>query len=364
VSLSFLQQRREADFRFGLMHLREHHESVAFHNGEAGEKRRLSELFDLLAHNWRQIMGLTKRVTFFSTSMAQATLVFPLMVGAPAYFSGAIPLGGVFQTANALNRVVENMSWFVTYYIELAAYSATIQRLWSFRDAVDRAHLQPQGPSLHFLHGAGYRTEGVNIDLPDGRRLLSDVNFSLSPGQSVMISGPSGQGKSTLLRTLAGIWPYASGALTKPVDARTLFAPQKAYVPPGPLRWAIEYPGLDGAADSEALVSALQTVGLDSLTASLDVEDAWARRLSGGEAQRLVWARIILHRPDVLFLDEATANLDAEWEEAFYTHLKRELPGLTLVSVAHRPNLRKFHDTFIRVDRDRGVIIVPAEERV
>ncbi|MEM6858429.1 MAG: ABC transporter ATP-binding protein/permease [Pseudomonadota bacterium] len=354
VPLSFIQQRREADYRFELMQLRESSESVAFHRGEKTQAAVLRSLFNRLADNFRALMTVTKRVTFFYTSAAQGNLVFPLAVTAPAYFSGAIPLGGVFQTANALNRVVENMSWFVSNYIELASYSAVVQRLSSFRKAVDDAHEQLRTSLLIHSEGPHYALRDVEISLPDGQSLLRCVNLELDPGSSLMIAGATGGGKSTLMRTLAGIWPYASGTLTRPSEGRVIFAPQKGYVPRGTLRQALVYPNQPlGHVTDDTLQQTLALVGLDHLSDHLGTSDNWARRLSGGEAQRLVWARIFLQRPDFLFLDEVTSNLDAEWEEKLYSYLPQIQPKLTLVSVAHRPNLARFHDRTVRVDNGR-----------
>jgi putative ATP-binding cassette transporter len=342
IFLNFNQQRVEADFRFALVRLRENMEGVALHNGEDDEHRRLAERFGALIDNWWLIMIRTKFLNAIVAGYGQIASVFPIIVAAPRYFSGAMTLGGLTQTAGAFGQVQGAMSWFVTSYGNLASWRATVDRLVFFRRAMDAAQAAEPGLLVTPSSDGGWHVEGLKLALPDGTELLHGATLTLPPGRSVVISGRSGSGKSTLFRALAGIWPYGHGAVRRPAG-RALFLPQRPYIPLGTLRHAITYP--DGADASDAAVrAALRNAGLGHLEPRLDEEDAWTQRLSGGEQQRLAVARALLARPDWLFLDEATASLDPAAETELYATLKVELPDTTIVSIAHRPAVAALHD--------------------
>ena len=350
IPLNFNQQKVEADFRFALVRLRENTEGVALYGGEAEEKAGLVRRFNALVGNWWSIMVATKQLTFFTSGFNQVAAIFPYVVASPAYFSGAVPLGVLSQTASSFGEVQGALSWFVDNYRSVAEWRATVSRLSGFRGALASAHAEQTG-GVHAVPeaGANLRLEGVTLALPDGRVLLADAAAEIAPGEKVLIAGPSGSGKSTLFRAIAGIWPFGSGTVHVPTAGQALFLPQRAYLPLGSLRHALCYPrGEDQFTEAEIL-AVLSDCGLGHLAPRLDEEDAWDRRLSGGEQQRVALARALLLKPDWLFLDEATASLDPEAETRFYELLRERLPGTALISIAHRPSVAQFHDRALRV---------------
>jgi vitamin B12/bleomycin/antimicrobial peptide transport system ATP-binding/permease protein len=356
VGLNFTRQRVEADFRYALVRLRDNVEGVALHAGEADEKRGLLDRFGALVANWWEIMVATKRLTFFTSTYGQAAIVFPYLVAAPRYFSGAIPLGGLTQTATAFSQVQGALSWFVDRYSDIAEWRATVQRLSGFQDAVQAARSaasEGAGPRAVPVEAPDLALEGVSLSLPDGRVLIEDASARVAPGESVLVTGPSGSGKSTLFRAIAGIWPFGSGRVRLPAGARALFLPQRPYLPLGTLRRALCYPMATAAVPDDAVRAALRDAGLGHLEPRLDEEDSWDRRLSGGEQQRVALARALLFKPDWLFLDEATASLDPEGEAGFYTLLRERLPDAAMISIAHRPAVARYHDRALRLCEGR-----------
>jgi vitamin B12/bleomycin/antimicrobial peptide transport system ATP-binding/permease protein len=354
VGLNFLQQRVEADFRYALVRVRDNVEGIALHGGEADEKRGLSERFGRLAENWWAIMVATKRLTFFTAGYGQVASVFPIIVAAPAYFAGALTLGGLIQTSSAFGQVQGALSWFVDNYARLTEWRATVDRLTGFTAAIAAAEAAgAAGPRSTPSADGALAVAGLTLALPDGRVLLREAEARVAPGESVLITGASGSGKSTLFRAIAGIWPFGEGGTALPEGA--LFLPQRPYIPLGTLRRALAYPADAAGFSDDALREALEAAGLPALASRLDDEDSWDRRLSGGEQQRLALARALLLKPRFLFLDEATASLDPEAEARLYTLLRERLPGSAIVSIAHRPAVARFHDRTLRLEGGRLV---------
>ena len=348
IQLTFDQQRYEADFRFSLVRLRENAENVAFYGGEARELDTFLSRFARVVMNWWGIIKRRKRLTWFTTGYAQLAVVFPFIVAAPRYFDKVIQLGGLMQISSAFGQVQESLSFIVSSYTEIAQFQAVVQRLSGFRAkmdeiAADRATAQPIEIERG---GAGVAVETLDLDLPDGRPLRQDIALAASPGKPLLITGPSGVGKSTLLRAIAGLWPFGRGRI-RVADGRALFLPQRPYLPLGTLADALAYPRSAAELSRERLVEALRAVGLPQLVDRLDEEGNWAQRLSIGEQQRVAFARVLLARPEIVFLDEATSALDEAAEMSLY-RLLREAPWRpTIVSVGHHGTLHRFHDAVV-----------------
>ena len=347
ITLNFRQQRFEADFRFNLVRTRENSEQIASLNGEAAERERHLSRFGLLADNWIGIMKRTKKLTFFTASYSQASIIFPYVMVSPAYFSGKMQLGGLMQTASAFNSVQNALSYFVTAYRAIAEYQAVVTRLSGFERAIDAgrdAALTP--PVIEVVPREGANAVAIDhlaVRLPDGTPLVDADHIAFNGGDRVLVTGPSGAGKSTLFRALAGIWPFGSGRVTVPMDAKVMLVPQRPYFPVATLADAITYPARAGSFDDARLTEALTAAGLSELLPRLHEEAHWNRMLSGGEQQRLAIARVLLYAPDYLFLDEATAALDEAAEATLYRLLQERLPAATIISIGHRSTLGAFH---------------------
>jgi putative ATP-binding cassette transporter len=348
IQLSFDQQRYEADFRFSLVRLRENAENVAFYGGEARELDTFLSRFGRVVANWWGIIKRRKRLSWFTIGYEQVATVFPFLVAAPRYFNKTIQLGGLMQISSAFGHVQGSLSFIVSSYTEIAEYQAVVQRLSGFRArmdeiAADRAAVQPIEIERA---GAGVAVEALDLDLPDGRPLRQDIALAADPGKPLLITGPSGVGKSTLLRAIAGLWPFGRGQI-RVADGRALFLPQRPYLPLGTLADALVYPRAAAELPRERLVEAVRAVGMPQLVERLDEEGNWAQRLSIGEQQRVAFARVLLARPEIVFLDEATSALDEAAEMSLY-RLLRDAPWRpTIVSVGHRGTLQRFHDTVV-----------------
>lgn len=343
VQQNFNQQHFEADFRFGLIRVREHAEAIALYRGEAQEHQQLSGRFDKIRDNWWAIMTTTKRLNVASTFYAQFAIIFPLLVGAPRYFSGAITLGGLMQVSSAFGQVQDALSWFINAFTSLADWKASVNRLAGFHAAVSAAGTLEAGISVARQDVNVLLLEDLMLQLPGGPFLTTALDARIQVGQRILVAGPSGCGKSTLFRAIAGIWPYGSGAIVIPDQASLLFLPQKSYLPIGSLRAAIAYPAAAAAYPDAAIQHYLRLCRLPHLAGRLDEEDNWSQRLSPGEQQRVAFVRVLLIRPQLLFLDEASSALDAETEEALYSLIVKELPEAAIISIAHRDVVAKYH---------------------
>ena len=356
VNLDFQQQRLEADFRFSLVRVRENSEQIALLRGEHAEGQGLSERFSRVVGNWYSIMSRTKRLTAFTQSYAQAAVVFPMILAAPAYFAGKIQLGALMQTAEAFGSVQQALSFFVSTYRSLAEWRAVIARLDGFEMAIgSAANLKRSADSIKITSA----NEGDEIDLrqllvrlPNGTPLVSADDFRIRAGERTLVTGPSGAGKSTLFRAIGGVWPFGSGSIAIPAKATLMVLPQRPYFSIGSLKAAIVYPAEAGAFGSDRGRDILTAVGLPQLASRLEEEAHWSRMLSLGEQQRLGLARALLHKPQYLFLDEATASLDEAAEAALYRLLEEKMPATTIVSIGHRSTLEAFHQRNVVLTRD------------
>jgi putative ATP-binding cassette transporter len=357
VNLDFQQQRFEADFRFNLVRVRENSEQIALLQGESAERQRLSDRFGRVVGNWYAIMWRTKRLTAFTSSYAQAAVIFPYVLVAPAYFANKILLGGMMQTASAFSSVQQALSFFVTIYRTLAEWRAVVARLDGFEMAINSAAVAAtSSDSIDVVQSAAGNDnidlKQLLIRLPNGSPLVSAESFSVTGNERTLVTGPSGAGKSTLFRAIAGIWPFGSGSIAIPAKAMLMMLPQRPYFPVGSLKAAVVYPAEAEAFSSDQVADVLAAVGLPQLASKLQEEAHWNRMLSLGEQQRLGLARALLHQPQYLFLDEATASLDEASEEALYRLLEKQLPAATIVSIGHRSTLEAFHQRKVVLSRD------------
>ena len=356
VSLDFQQQRFEADFRFNLVRVRENSEQIALLQGESAERQRLSERFGRVVENWYGIMSRTKRLTAFTRSYSQAAVIFPYILVAPAYFADKIQLGGMMQTASAFSSVQTALSFFVSIYRTMAEWRAVVARLDGFEMAIaSAAKLATAASSINVVSSTGsdkIDLKQLLVRLPNGTPLVSADNFSIRRNERTLVTGPSGAGKSTLFRAIAGLWPFGSGSIAIPAKAKLMMLPQRPYFPVGSLKAAIVYPAEASAFSSDQVRDVLISVGLPQLASRLEEEGHWNRMLSLGEQQRLGLARALLHAPQYLFLDEATASLDEASEAALYRLLQEKLPATTIVSIGHRSTLEAFHQRKVVLTRD------------
>ncbi|MET0879808.1 MAG: ABC transporter ATP-binding protein/permease [Tardiphaga sp.] len=355
VGIDFRQQQYEADFRFNLVRVRENSEQIALLRGEDAERERLLVRFGRVVENWLAIMSRTKKVTAFTASYSQASVIFPYVLVAPAYFAEKIQLGGMMQTASAFSSVQGALSFFITIYRQLAEWQAVVNRLDGFEAGIAQAReLATGNDRIHVTsaaEGGGIDIKGLMLRLPDGTPLVNADRFSLRRGERTLVTGPSGSGKSTLFRAIAGIWPFGAGSIVVPAGASLMMLPQRPYFPTGPLRGAVEYPAKEGTFTASQISSAIEAVGLPKLVSQTEEHGHWNRTLSLGEQQRLGLARALLHAPDYLFLDEATASLDEPSEAALYRLLGEKLPQTTIVSIGHRSTLDAFHQRNVSLVR-------------
>ena len=359
VSLNYLQQKLEADFRFSMVRLRETAESVAFYNGAAKEEAFLSNRFMTLLRNTLFIIKKQKQLSWLTNSYAQIAIIFPFVVAVPRYLSQNISLGGLMQIANCFGKVQDAMSYFVDVYASLAEWQSCAERLLSFDKhiaAIEKETEEKSGSLVREETHDRLRLADVTISVPAmdenkrTREIISSASCSIKSGEHVILKGPSGSGKSTLLRTLAGFWPYVKGHISMPAPSEIMFIPQKPYIPMGTSAEAASYP-LE-TADEEILSPLLMECGLSHLMEKTDTEADWSHILSLGEQQKLAFVRVFLRKPKWVFLDEATSAMDEETEEKMY-RLLTALPGTTVISIGHRSTLDKWHDRVLRIENGK-----------
>jgi putative ATP-binding cassette transporter len=341
IRLSFLQERLSASFRYGLFRVRENSENIAFYRGEEVERHGLAARFAAIIGNTWDIVFRNLKFQGWNLGVTQIAVVFPLIIQAPRFFAQQITLGDVTQTATAFGQVSDALSFFRTAYDTFAGYRAVLIRLTGLLDADEEARALPGADVEERDSGLGLRN--LTVRRPGGESLIDDLDLDVPAGGALLIKGPSGTGKTTLLRTLAGLWPHAGGTIAEPNDRVALFLPQQPYLPLGTLRAALAYPEPADRLDTETATTMLRDVALPHLVDRLDDEADWPRTLSPGEQQRLGFGRILLAKPTVVFLDEASSALDEGLERTMYDLVRERLPETTIVSVGHRSTLEAMH---------------------
>ena len=364
VRLAFAQQRFEANFRFGLARLREYGEQVSLLGGEPQESAAIKGRFQSIFDNYLKIIRIRKFLTMFLNFLGQINSLVPLIVAAPFYFVGKITLGVMMQTLQAFSSVQSSLTYFMDSYTSMADFAAVVNRLTTFEADIARARLLGlTPPHIHHLasRGSDLVLQGLSVNKPDGGTIVSAPSLTLQRGQSALVTGPSGSGKSSLFRAISGIWPFGDGNVSPPEGASLLLLPQRPYIPMGPLRAAVTYPAAPDNFGDDAIRAALVRAQLPDYVSKLDDEDNWSQRLSGGEQQRVAIARALLAKPDWLFLDEATAALDEATEARIYRALHEALPDTTIISIGHRASLTAFHQRQIAMQPGANGIFSPQD---
>jgi vitamin B12/bleomycin/antimicrobial peptide transport system ATP-binding/permease protein len=344
IRLSFRNEKTNAAFRYGLVRLRDSAEAIGFSRGEQAEREELNDRFAAIISNYRRYVRRTIGLIGWNFSVTEAITPLPYLLQAPRLFSGAITLGGVTQSATAFGKIESGLSFFRNAYSQFASYNAAIIRLYGLVEANERARQLPVLPTRPSSDDS-VELDGVEVRTPAGDQLIDPLDLRLERGESMVITGSSGTGKTTLLRSLAELWPAATGQWCRPAgDRETMFVSQLLYLPLGDLRTVVAYPGRPGDFEDERLREVLAQVFLPHLRDRLDEGRDWAKVLSPGEQQRLAFARVLLTKPKAVFLDEATSALDEGLELALYQLLRAELPNTIVVSVAHHGAVEQHHD--------------------
>ncbi|MBZ8140645.1 hypothetical protein CLD22_12135 [Rubrivivax gelatinosus] len=350
IALNMQRQGVEADYRYLAMQLRENAEQVALYKGGARERSRLSERFEVVKRNFRQIILRTWKVDIAAHTYGHLFEPINTVAALPLYFAGKVSYGGLMQAAGAFGALKQGLSFFAQAYVGFTQWLAVTNRLRDLDVALDTAaSRQPGGVSLQPGEADAITTSEMRLLAPTGQPLTATPPLRFGLGERWLVRGPSGAGKSTLVRALAGIWPHGSGTVSLPPGARILFLPQRSYIPSGSLAAALSYPAEPTHFAPERLKEVLGVCGLEHLCDSLERVDHWQQKLSGGEQQRLAFARVLLHRPAFVFLDEATSAVDPATERRLYQALLAHVPGAAVISIAHRESLAAYHDHVLEI---------------
>jgi len=359
VTVSEKKNQAEAEFRYVLTRLSENGESIAVLGGEGEERNAVNASLRNVLRRWRDICWQTMRTTIVSQTSSYVAPVLPVLLCAPKFLDGSMSLGEVMQAASAFTIVQSAFNWLVDNYPRLADWTASARRVSSLMVSLDNLERSEESEDVGRIERseteeAALRLRDLSVTLEDGTEVVKDAEVAIAPGERVLVAGESGTGKSTLVRAIAGLWPWGEGKVEVASGTKLLLMPQRAYVPVGTLRRAATYPEPAKSKSVAAVAKAFRLVGLDHLTEQIDEEGPWDQTLSGGEKQRLAFARILLHRPEIIVLDEATSALDPASQGKLMELLTKELDATTIVSVGHRPELEAFHNRKIILERRSG----------
>ena len=355
IDLFNKRQTAEADFRYQGMQLRENAEQIAFYNGGTREQQRLIASFEDVKGNWRQIIGRTCKMMLARDMYIQTGSIIPTIAALPRYLSGAISLGDMTRITGAFNSVYGALSFFTQAYVGFAEWKAVTNRLKDLLEAINTAEQRSAsaaGIQTVKSEAQSISSSALSLTKPNGELIHNVSALNIQASERWLIRGTSGTGKSTLLRAIAGIWHYGQGQVFTPKNAQLMFVPQRSYIPTGSLKSALCYPNVPNKVSDELCIDVLKKVQLGHLSDQLATQDRWQQKLSGGEQQRLAFARVLIQQPDYVFLDEATSGLDMKTEQALYATLLEQLPKTAVVSVAHRESLEKFHSHILDLSVD------------
>ena len=341
IRLNFLNELLTASYRYALVRIRDNSENIAFYRGEQVENTGLMDRFSAVIANTWAIVYRSLKFQGFNLIISQIAVIFPYVIQAQRFFCQQITLGDVNQTATAFGQVEGALSFFRLAYDDFASYRASLNRLTGLLDANEEARALPVPVTEDRSTGLG--VNDLDVRLPNGQPLLTDLDLNLAGGDSLLVKGPSGSGKTTLLRSLAGLWPYVDGSIQRPMDGEAMFCGQQPYLPQGTLRTALAYPSPAETLSDDVAIDTLRAVQLGHLADRLDMETDWSRTLSPGEQQRLAFGRILITRPALAFFDETTSALDEGMEHAIYGLVRERMPDCTIVSVGHRSSLENLH---------------------
>ncbi|WNV07556.1 ABC transporter ATP-binding protein/permease [Tardiphaga sp. 709] len=360
VQISEDKNQAEAEYRYALTRVRENGESIALLGGEEEERDGIDKTFGNVLRQWARLAGQHMRTTLVSQGSSLIAPVVPLLLCAPKFLDGSMSLGQVMQAASAFTIVQSAFGWLVDNYPRLADWNACARRIASLMMSLDGLERAELGDGIGRIKRGETTDEtmlslhDLSVTLDDGTAVVGDAEVKIEPGERLLVAGESGTGKSTLVRAIAGLWPWGGGSVNFHPDRRLFMLPQKPYVPSGTLRRAAAYPAASEDWTVEQIGEALDKVGLGHLKEKIEEDAPWDQTLSGGEKQRLAFARLFLHRPDIIVLDEATSALDAKSQDKMMELLTKELPNATVVSVAHRVELEAFHSRKIVLERRKG----------
>ncbi|WHO73034.1 ABC transporter ATP-binding protein/permease [Rhizobium sp. BT03] len=360
VQVSETKNQTEAEFRYTLTHVRENGESIALLGGEEEERNDLDKTFANVLGQWALLARQHMRTTLVSHGSMLIAPVVPVLLCAPKFLEGSMTLGQVMQAASAFAIVQGAFGWLVDNYPRLADWNACARRVASLMMSLDGLERAEQSDALGRIKRG--ETEGeamlslndLSVSLDDGTAVVTETRVAIEPGERVLVSGESGSGKSTLVRAISGLWPWGDGSVNFHADRRLFMLPQRPYIPSGTLRRAVAYPGAADSWTSDEIKAALDKVGLAYLNDKIEEDAPWDQTLSGGEKQRLAFARLLLHTPDIIVLDEATSALDEKSQDKMMQMVIHELPEVTIISVAHRAELEVFHSRKITLERREG----------
>jgi vitamin B12/bleomycin/antimicrobial peptide transport system ATP-binding/permease protein len=347
VRVAESKNQAEAEYRYGLTRVRENGESIALIRGEAEERAGLDASLRNVLWRWRQVCFQTMRTTIVYQGSGIIAPVFPVILCAPKFLDGSMSLGQIMQAASAFVIVQQAFNWLVDNYPKFADWTASARRVASLLISLDQLD-QAEEAGVGIIErgetdGAAMRLNDLSVTLDDGTVVVNEAEVEIAPGEKVLVVGESGTGKSSLVRAIAGLWPWGGGKLLLKSGARLFMLPQRPYIPIGTLRRAITYPSAVDDVPQDEVAKAMEDVGLGELVDALDEEKPWDQTLSGGEKQRVAFARVLVQKPDIIVIDEGTSALDPGSQEHLMTLIQERLPEMTIISVGHRPELEKFH---------------------